>query len=153
MTPIEPELLSRVTRQVLEEAAFVFLEPADSPPPFKDGEIVSGRIALHGPAGDGELLLATSAEVSQMLAANLLGLDPGEAGAEHQAADALGEIVNIIAGALLEQLYGAAPCALGLPAVARIASRAHEETLSGASCAVCFITDEGGRLDAACLAR
>lgn len=149
MTPIEPELLSRVTRQVLEEAAFVFLEPADSPPPFKEGEIVSGRIALHGPAGDGELLVATSGEVSQTLAANLLGLDPGEDGAAHQAEDALGEIVNIIAGALLEQLYGDAPYSLGLPAVVRVPARTHAEALAGAGCAVCFVTDEGGRLDAA----
>jgi len=148
MSAISQELLSQVTSQVLEEAAFIFLEPAELPPPFA-GELLEGRIQLRGPTGEGELVLATSREVSQALAAHLLGLEPGEETTAAQAPDALGEIVTIIAGALIEQLFGSTPGSLGLPEVATVDPADHDRALAGFSCAVSFLTDEGSRIDAA----
>jgi hypothetical protein len=148
MSAVTVELLSQVTSQVLEEAAFLFLEPADRPPPFV-GELLEGRIRFRGPGGEGELLLATTAEVSESLAANLLGLEPGAEDTAAQARDALGEIVNIIGGALIEQLFGSAPCSLGLPQVASVEPAVHDRELTASGCAISFLTDEGARIDAA----
>lgn len=146
------ELLGEVTARILEEAAFVFTQQTESPPDF-EGDVVESRIGLSGPV-HGEVLIASSAQFAHDLAANLLGVDPDDDTARANRLDALGEILNIIGGALLEELSSQAqatpehPARLGLPSVAAVAPAAHEERRQSALLSVAFVTEEGHRLDA-----
>jgi chemotaxis protein CheY-P-specific phosphatase CheC len=51
------------------------------------------------------------------LAANLLGVDESTEEACKASADAVGEIANILAGALAVELTDSAPCRIGIPSL------------------------------------
>ena len=54
----------------------------------------------------GSLAIAVPSGFGVELAANFLGVDPGEARAEDLAQDATEELLNVICGQLLTRLYG-----------------------------------------------
>ena len=98
------EILARTLGQVLEEAAFVFGEATDDPPPLC-GPVLQARLAYDGDH-QGELVLAAPHELAATLAANLLGEEEGGAAMTGDDADAVGELLNMIAGSLLVELHG-----------------------------------------------
>ena len=108
MGKINQEMVCEVVANVLEEAAFCFVEPAQS-----SSLLGLEQFAFYSKfSGDaqGELLLVADAEVGEELAANLLGLDPGEAD-KQSAKAALSEILNMFAGPLITRAFGdAARC-------------------------------------------
>ena len=93
-----------VVRQILEEAAFIFAEPAEDDAPL-ESPTIRAHLDFHGPRG-GRLLLNASPEFAVLLAANLLGVEPDEPDALARRQGAVGEILNMIAGALMETLFG-----------------------------------------------
>ncbi|BDG07984.1 chemotaxis protein CheX [Anaeromyxobacter paludicola] len=147
MAELDAGLLADQTARVLEEAAFVFLEPDDRPPAWTD-EVVVARLSWTG-AGDGELTLAAAPALAAELAANLLGEEDAEAAAG-RADEAVGELLNMLAGALLGELCGAGtPAVLGLPRVERLAAAACQARLEGEPVRVSLVSEERRRLDAA----
>ncbi len=145
MSEPSPELLAETLGSTLEEAAFVFTEPREGPLPFA-GEILEARIAYRGPSS-GELRLVADAGLAATLAANLLGEDEGEASPE-RSSDALGELLNMVVGAWVHQLFGAqARCRLGVPLVRRLTAAEAAAGPSGASCVAHLVAEEGRRVD------
>ncbi len=150
-------LLAQVTARTLEEAAFVFLEPADPAPPWGDEPVVESRISFSG-ASSGELQLRASGRLATSLAANLLGLEPEDAAVSPQRLDAVGEMLNMIGGVLIHELAPAGGIELGLPRVALVEPGPEdspsvrpggEDAGPAAAVTACsFVTDEGERLDA-----
>ena len=140
------EILARTLGQVLEEAAFVFAEATDDPPPLA-GPVLQARLA-YGGEHRGELVLAAPHELAATLAANLLGEDEGGAAMTGDDEDAVGELLNMIAGTLLVELHGPeARCSLGLPRVALVPADQHERELAQADVVASVLEEEGRRID------
>jgi CheY-specific phosphatase CheX len=138
-------LLARTLGGALEEAAFVFAEDTGEPPPF-DNRVMEARLSFAGPE-DGELVLAVAPRFASMVAANLLGEDEGGAEATGDDSDAVGELLNMIAGTFVVELFGEAPCRLGLPRVSQVVGEDHERTVAAAHAASTMVDEDGNRID------
>jgi CheY-specific phosphatase CheX len=115
MSAVSEQVLSEVAVEVLEAAAFLFVEPGKAG--AADQLELQARIALKQPRA-GLLSLATSAKVAKEIAANMLGVPSGDPSADASAGEALGELANVVAGALLARLFGAGEqSAIGVPTV------------------------------------
>jgi hypothetical protein len=149
---IEPSarVLAGVIGQTLEDAAFVFTEPCDSPPAF-GGTVLVARMEFSGAAGPPgwELRLAASPKLGEALAADLLGEDPGDGPEEGRGADALSEMLNICCGVLARELFGPQEvCRLSVPVQATRTEEDYQREVAAACCRVSLVTEEGARLDA-----
>lgn len=146
--PPAPALIARTLTWTLEEAAFALLEVDEAPAPWT-GMVVEATLPFRGPAR-GTILLATSASFAAELAANLLGLEADEVAAARRAHEAVGELLNIFAGALLERwLGGEVHCAMGVPRLETVSGAAREERHRSASARVTMCGEYEHRLDAA----
>jgi hypothetical protein len=138
------EALAQTACEILEDAAFIFATPADSKAP-DDGPFVIARLPILGDA-PAALVLATPLSVGAEIAANLLGLEPGDPEAESKTADAVGEILNMMAGELAAHCeeegggwkFGTPDTAF--PGDAQVLSQASEER------AAVLMTDGGDRI-------
>jgi Chemotaxis phosphatase CheX len=148
---LSPALLAQCLARTLEEAAFVFAEPTDDPPPF-EGDVIEARLAYSG-AHSAELVLAAPHDLAATLAANLLGEEEGGASVTGDDLDALGELLNMIAGSLVLELFGPeAGCKLGLPRVKRVSPTEYGRELARAHAAATLVEEEGRRIDlSACM--
>lgn len=116
MTSLPSARLEAVARRVLEEAAFVLATPTARQPEWP-AEVVEVELAFDGPA-TGVLRLRSTPRFGAEVAANLMGLESGDAEADRHAEGALAELLNIIAGALLADVYGTGRVVrIGIPAV------------------------------------
>ena len=110
MSPTNEDAIQALTdslSQVLEEAAFMFLEPVeegDEPPPFEE-EPLTSAMGFSGSA-QGRIYLSTDRGTCMGLASELMGVDEDELSPTDGEAS-LGELLNIVAGVLMEALYGA----------------------------------------------
>jgi hypothetical protein len=148
MPEISREMLEGVLVRTLEEATFVFAEATDDPPPH-EGILVEARLGYAGPQ-QGELTLVAPAGLAATLAANLLGEDEGGASTTGDDLDAIGELLNMIAGIVVAELFGeGGSCQLGLPRVRRITPDAQARTLATATAAATLVEEEGRRIDLA----
>lgn len=117
MGEVSSSSLAEAAARVLEDGAFLFTEPADEPPALQD-DVVTARIRFEGP-GEGFLQVTMPTQGCTMLAANMLGVDPEDDDAAARGRDALGEILNILCGALLGEAFpDSAEIKMGLPYVA-----------------------------------
>ena len=142
---VAPDRLAKLVTRTLEEAAFLFCTPAGDPdeaPPF-EGEVVEARLAWRGPNA-AELRLAMGADLAAVLAANLLGVDEAPGRGE----EAAGELLNMAAGSVVAEIFGAGdPPRLGLPRVARLSPAEHARAASEAEVAVTLVEEEGRRIE------
>ena len=143
-------LLGRVVIEILEDAAFLFAEPMDEDARTEIAdEVYVARIGYSG-ASSGEMVLSTPLTVASELAANLLGLEPDDPEVEGKGAEAVGEMLNIIGGALLKEWFGASSdFEMGIPSVERMSGDQFTQKTSGAALHLPLITEEGDRIDAA----
>jgi hypothetical protein len=112
---LEPsvELLTDILGQVLQESAFIFAEPDEQPEAWP-GPVLVARIAFESTRGGGLRLLASQPAAAE-IAANMLGIDPGEE-ADANGRAAVSELLNVLGGAFLTRYFGTAvPSQLGLP--------------------------------------
>jgi len=138
---LSPERLAELVADTLEEAAFVFAE-ASHPPPSFHGEVLEARLQYSGP-DRGVLGLRASQDFATGLAANLLGIERTDPEIDKRSADALGEIVNMLAGAVVLELFGpAAQTSIGVPSVREVAA-----TAPTGGCLAHLTTEDGDRLD------
>jgi hypothetical protein len=141
------EALAETLGQTLEEAAFIFTEPQERPPPFR-GDVIEARIDYRGPHA-GELLLTADGSLASTLAANLLGEEEGEASAA-RAPDAVGELLNMVLGIWVQRLFGdQVRCALGVPKIGRRSAGEASGPPAGATCAAHLVEEQGRRIDLA----
>ena len=139
---LSPGLLGDVLGRVLEEAAFVFAEPGEDGP--AGGPLLRAQLRYVGRHA-GELSLVTTERFAATMAAAILGEEEGGAELTGDDRDALGEVLNMVAGVLAVELFGDdSRCALGLPAVERVAAETHRQALAAAD-AVATLVDEGGQ--------
>ncbi len=108
-----PALLTDILGQVLQESAFIFAEPDDEPSAWPR-PVLTALIAFESTRG-GTLRLVTTPAASAEIAANMLGIDPGQEADENGRA-AVAELLNVLGGAFVTRYFGTAvPSQLGLP--------------------------------------
>jgi len=108
-----PEFLTELLGSVLEDSAFLLAEPVEERPGF-EGSVLLARIAFESMRG-GTLRLLTTPEAATEIAANMLGIEPGEE-ARSSGRAAVSELLNVLGGSFLIRYFGAAvPSQLGLP--------------------------------------
>jgi hypothetical protein len=109
-----PELLADVLGTVLQDSAFMFAEPTEEPEAWAP-PVFSAELAFESVRG-GVLRITTPPRGAVEIAANMLGVDPGDPEAETQASSALGEVLNVVGGAFVTRFFGTkVPSQLGLP--------------------------------------
>jgi hypothetical protein len=113
---LEPtaEMLADVLGTVLQDSAFMFAEPVEEPESWAL-PLLTAEIAFESLRG-GVLRLSTPPRGAIEIAANMLGVDPGDPEAETQARSALAEVLNVVGGAFVTRFFGTrVPSQLGLP--------------------------------------
>ncbi len=105
--------LGLLSQTLLADAAFVFVETSASFAP-KSRTLYLGTVSITC-ARAFELAVVIEAELAQSLAANLLGIEEDSEEAFESRADAVGELVNILAGSVA--LECGSPCSIGIPVV------------------------------------
>ena len=96
--------LSTVLSEVLANLAFMFTDD-ESAEPSPDDRWLETTISYRGPA-KGTFRFRCPKNFSQLLAANLLGVDPQDEDAESKGEDAVKEFMNILCGQLVTSLHG-----------------------------------------------
>jgi Chemotaxis phosphatase CheX len=118
-----PGMLEDVLGEVLQEAAFVFAEPADEPERWNP-PVLTAEIAFESVRG-GILRLALPPRGAVEIAANMLGVDPCDPEAEEHGRAAVAEILNVIGGVFVTRFFGTqVQTQLGLPRTALVESPA-----------------------------
>ena len=109
--------MAAVIGRILGEAAFMFADPLEpaARPRLEEWKVIGVSLMFSGDVS-GEFRLWTSPSLARGIAVNMLGLDQAAQVSAEKLADALKEIVNIIVGNSLTDLYGDKVAAtLGLP--------------------------------------
>jgi CheY-specific phosphatase CheX len=146
--PMSNEKLSDITKQLLEDAAFLFTEPAtDQHAP--DGNQIVARVNIKA-SRSVELVLSAEERLGIILAANLLGIEIDSEEARQSASDAVGELANILAGTLAVELSEiSAQVSIGIPVVKKEFGATIWKELSKASQRADLLVEDGTRLSIA----
>jgi len=146
------ESLSRTLIGLLAEAAFVFAEPTTTPMPADENPLVARLTLAHDETW--ELCVCVQDKLGDVLAANLLGTESETREARAASADAVGELANILAGALAVELFGKDVVSrIGIPVVTLETARAVGERLARSTCWANLLTEEGHALAVALTAK
>lgn len=114
MAEVTPELLTDIVGSVLQDTAFMFVEPAEEPVEWGE-KVFTATLAFESVKG-GLLRLTMALPVGVELAANMLGTDVTDPEAEENGRAAVSEILNVIGGAFVTRYFGTkVPSQLGLP--------------------------------------
>ncbi len=136
------ESLARAVSALLADAAFVFAEPTSESLPSDESALVARLTMEHGETW--ELCVCVQDKLGKVLAANLLGTESESGEARAAAADAVGELANILAGALAVELFGKdVVCHIGIPAVVVESERTAAARLAQSTCRTNLLTEEG----------
>ncbi len=123
-------VVSDVFTEVLEEFAFIFVETEPDDQSEEPEKIVCSEISFTGQELKGSMGIAVSWQKCLELADNLLGTDDQEVLSDKAVENALEELVNVVCGRLLAELYGTGVVFdLSIPE-ARALSRQEWENLS-----------------------
>ncbi len=99
-----------VIGRVLSESAFIFTDPIeeDKKPDVNEWDVKGVSLSFSGHC-NGRLSMWAGNEFLRCAAANMLGLDEDSDSVREKIIDALKEILNIIVGNLLTEVYGTEP--------------------------------------------
>lgn len=148
MADLNQDMLEEVTGRILEDAAFVFAERVADEWDAASS-IIRATVDFTGEA-EGSLYISTTSEFAEMLAANLLGLDMGDEGAEAFSEDAVKELTNIVGGELLAFWLGEdAHYEMGVPNSEVINVQKQKSLIETMSCSVPLLGDDEYRIDVA----
>jgi len=125
MSKLKPaEALSRVVPRILEQAAFLFPEPVENPDefPLENHELVMATIDYSGDC-NGRMAMIVPFELCSEISSNMLGEEIEETNFREKVLDAFKEVLNIITGQMLTEVYGdKAVCNLQAPEVREISA-------------------------------
>jgi hypothetical protein len=132
------ELLTDILGSVLQDSAFMFVEPTEEPVEWGD-KVYTATLAFESVRG-GTLRLSMAVPVGVELAANMLGTEPDDPEAEENGRAAMSEVLNVIGGAFVTRFFGTkVPSQLGIPQAVLASKPATGKCTCAALC-----TSEGG---------
>ena len=97
------EALLEGTREVFETMMFMAVEECNELYEGIEGQALLGTITFRGDI-EGCLGVCCGLGTAQMIAANMLGLDPGEEAPADEVPDAIGEVANMVMGAIKSRI-------------------------------------------------
>jgi hypothetical protein len=104
------DILYRVLEETLENLAFMFAEEVDANEiSTADTEWVEGTMNFSGDLHNGTLTMIVPNNISNELAGNILGIDDFSEEAAKLGQDSLKEVLNVICGRVLTEIYGEEP--------------------------------------------
>ncbi len=133
--------LQTIFSDILSDMAFIFV--ADPDDGVSLGEYtLQVRVSYKGPQ-NGILQLRCDGRFAAVVAANLLGVDEEDSAAEQGRLDALKELMNVVCGNLVTELYGTEGLfELTIPEVTAILPGEEQERAEGAEAHV-FVAEGG----------
>jgi hypothetical protein len=135
------ESLLQVVQHTLEEAAFVFTEPQETKVNMP-GRCVQASLGFSGLA-EGKLVIRAPRSFANLLAANLLGADPEDEATGQMSLAAMGELLNMIGGILIEVWFNAlSGYHLGIPEIREIPDGNLPYSDGPAPCSVALTSEE-----------
>jgi chemotaxis protein CheY-P-specific phosphatase CheC len=137
---VEPtvELLTDVLGTVLQDSAFMFVEPSEEPPEW--GEKVFTASLTFESERSGTLRLNMAVPVGVELAANMLGTEIDDPEAEENGRAAVSEVLNVIGGSFVTRFFGTKVATqLGIPKAVLASTPATGRSSCGA-----LVTSEAG---------
>jgi chemotaxis protein CheY-P-specific phosphatase CheC len=117
-----------VISRIIGDAAFMFTDPLDSAarPSLSDWKTLGVRLSFSGDIA-GDFRLWAPPTLARGIAVNMLGVDQTTQLTDEKLEDALKEIVNIIVGNFITDMYGdEVVSTLGLPSMMEPASLAED---------------------------
>jgi len=145
---ITKQILGKVVAEVLEEASFIFTEPAEEIEPFKENVILA-IMGFKGPE-NGKLVLAMGYSYANEMAANLLGVELDDPDLEKKATGAVAEMLNMIIGVLMARVFGTEVIVnFTVPNVKTIEGADYEKIRESATVAFSLLTEEMSKIEAA----
>ena len=134
--------LSESFIDVMEGMAFLFAAPASRDDvPAQAGDFLQANIDFVGQL-QGRLQMAAPRSLCIELAANMLGIEPGDAEAHRKSGDALKEALNIVCGKFLTASFGMTLVFNLTTPVVKAISPSEAETLKNDPATACFSIDE-----------
>jgi len=148
---LDSDVMTATVLRVLEEAAFVFAESVEETeaPDFADSIVVTD-LSFAGPGTDtarGRLILAANTDWTQELAANMMGTDPDDPDIQGKGPSSLGELLNMIGGVLMGDIFGPVATSLGIPRIRTLDASEFASLSREDSSRVILATDEGHRIE------
>jgi hypothetical protein len=132
------ELLTDILGTVLQDSAFMFVEPSEEPPTWGD-KVFAASLTFES-ARSGTLRFNVAGPVGIELAANMLGTELDDPEAEENGRAAVSEVLNVIGGAFVTRYFGTkVPSQLGIPRSVLASSPATGPSSCGA-----LVTSEDG---------
>jgi hypothetical protein len=133
-----PELLTDILGTVLQDSAFMFVEPAEEAVVWGP-QVFTATLAFESVRG-GTLRLNMDMGVGVELAANMLGTEATDPEAVENGRAAVSEILNVIGGSFVTRFFGTkVPSQLGLPQ-AQLAT----QPITGPHCCTAAVIAENG---------
>jgi CheY-specific phosphatase CheX len=142
------EILTRTAAELLEQVAFIFVEAGDEEPRWP-AEVVEARIDIDGSRSAG-LSMTVSRRQATAIAAELMGLEPDDEEAARRAVDALGEVLNMLAGLVAHKALGdEPPPVIGIPTVRLVPAAGPRGSRPDGETAVWMSTEDGEPIEVA----
>jgi chemotaxis protein CheY-P-specific phosphatase CheC len=142
------EKLTDLVASILADATFVFVEPVQSDA-WHQSDALCARV-VFGQGKDVELVLRAAPALAPTLAANLLGIEPESDEARESAADAVGELANMLAGVLAVAVFGPETiCRISIPEVALEVGQSLVPIPEPDACRTVLLTEDGHYLSVA----
>lgn len=136
------EKLTDLVATMLADATFTFVEPVEGNV-AQETETLCARVVL-GQGEAVELVLRAAPELGPTLAANLLGTEPESDEARAAANDAVGELANMLAGAIAVEVFGQETiCPISIPVVALELGSSSPPGPEADACRTVLLTEDG----------
>lgn len=106
MTATHKDAAGQALCETLSRIAFIFADPQDpDAPPTEPQSSLKARLSFKGSV-QGTLEMALPAPLGTEIAANMLGCEPDDEEAAKASIDSVKEVLNVMCGQILPQLYG-----------------------------------------------
>ncbi|MBI5118466.1 chemotaxis protein CheX [Candidatus Poribacteria bacterium] len=136
------DIVSEVFCDVLEKLAYMFGESIPKEDfPGTGADYVQAAMTFSGPM-TGKLTLAVPRAMSVEVAANVLGMEPGDELVETRSSDAIKEMLNVICGHVLTAVAGEEPVfELSAPTLEAL-DEANRVRMLNEEDTACFLVDD-----------
>jgi hypothetical protein len=136
------EKLTDLVATILADATFMFVEPVEGNAP-QESDALCACLVL-GQDETVELVLRAAPGLGPTLAANLLGTEPDSDEARAAASDAVGELANMLAGAVAVEVFGHEMiCHISIPEVALEVGQSVAPAPEPDACRTVLLTEDG----------
>jgi CheY-specific phosphatase CheX len=139
------QLLSESAQKVLETMFFIAPDAVSAEPQRPSGQVIAASLTFQG-TPPGQFGIVVSDPVGRTLAANFLGVEDEACLLPPQIAEVIGELTNMISGAVLSELESNANFEISAPSVFRLGADDVSPDFAAGSPSICRFEFPNGAL-------